>query len=224
MQWCVASQILFLSIGTSLMSWIESSSLFTYAGNKLQHNLTPQGNSKARADFLLHECIHYYFHHKKLWSVFALKEMQNIVLKIWLFPNGNSVGGLILYDLCDFWEGPKFGLFSPCDEFLVRPVSGPILVDLGLLGPFWPATFKCWNSVAYYRTLISSLEPVPPDISDWTAMDSTEVREIHQVLRRHEEINRANCSSLTVVSTKIFQLEQAYTTHNANVMNIFLLR
>lgn len=104
------------------MSWIESSSLFTYTGNKLQLNLTPQGNSKARAEFLLHECIHYYFHHKKLCSVFTLKEMQNIVLKIWLFPFGNSVGSLVVYDLCDFWEGPEFVLFftmwwgfsSPC--------------------------------------------------------------------------------------------------------------
>lgn len=203
------------------MSWIESSSLFTYTGNKLQLNLTPQGNSKARAEFLLHECIHYYFHHKKLCSVFTLKEMQNIVLKIWLFPFGNSVGSLVVYDLCDFWEGPEFVLFFPCDEFLVRPVSGPILVDLGLLGSFWPATFKCWNSVAHYRTLLSSLEPVPPDTSDWTAMDSNEVREIHQVLRRHEETNQANCSSLMVVSTKIFQFEQAYTTSQCKCNEYF---
>jgi hypothetical protein len=54
-------------------------------------------------------------------------------------------------------------------------------------------------------------------------MDNLDWKEIHRILRRHEEITQANCSALMHISSKITELEQASITNTANIMNLLLL-
>jgi hypothetical protein len=55
-------------------------------------------------------------------------------------------------------------------------------------------------------------------------MDNPDWKEIHRILRRHEEITQANSSALMHISSKITELEQAHVTNITNIMNLLLIQ
>jgi hypothetical protein len=59
---------------------------------------------------------------------------------------------------------------------------------------------------------------------DRSAMENEDIKEIQWVLWRNEDIIQANNSALMVISSKITEIEQAYITHNANIMSLIFLQ
>jgi hypothetical protein len=51
-------------------------------------------------------------------------------------------------------------------------------------------------------------------------MDNIDIKEVRQVLHMHEDINQASSSPLMLISSKIIELEQASTTHSANITSL----
>jgi len=56
------------------------------------------------------------------------------------------------------------------------------------------------------------------------SMGSGDNKEFQQVLHRHEEIIEDNNSDLLVISSKIYDLEGAYSTNNVSGISIMLLQ